>query len=113
MAEVRLTPEAVLPTGLAASYTGSLSTENTYLVRNTGRTVLHVKKSGAGDCEVTIATPATLGGLAVAEQAVTVPATTGDRFIGPFPTHIYNDGNHDLNLTFDEVTGLTIAVLEL
>ncbi len=113
MSDVRLTPERILPIGLGATYTGSLSTSNTYQVRNTGRTFLHFKKSGAGACVVTIETPVTIGGLAVAEQTVSVAASTGDEFIGPFPTNIYNDGSHDVRVTLSEITGLTVAVLEL
>lgn len=113
MSDVRLSPEQILPSGLAATYTGSLDTGNTYLVRNDGRIALHFKKSGAGACNVTIATPGTVGGNAIAERVVEVPATTGDRFIGPLPPHIYNDGSGDLSITVSEVTGLTVAVLRL
>jgi len=113
MAEVSLSVEKLAPTGLAATYTGSLSTDNTYKVRNSGRMFLHFKKSGAGDCVATIQTPKTVGGLAVSEQAVTVPATSGDMMIGPFPPGIYNDTNQDVNFTLDEVTGLTVACVEL
>lgn len=113
MAEVRLTPQKLLATGITPTYTGSLSTENTYQIRNNGSTFVHFKKSGAGDCVVTIQTPKTVGGLAVAEQTVTVPATGGDKMIGPFPPHIYNDGDHDVNITLSEITGLTVAVVEL
>src|SRR4030042_1095268 len=113
MADVTLTVQRLLPTGITPSYTGSLLTTNTYLVRNSGRVVVHIKKSGAADCTVTIATPATVGGLAVAEQTVTVAATTGDKMIGPFPPRIYNDGAGDLRLTFSEITGLTAAAVEM
>lgn len=113
MADVRLTPQDLLPTGITPSYTGSLSTANTYQVRNNGNVLLHFKKSGAGDCTVTVQTPKTVGGLAVAEQTFTVPATTGDKMAGPFPPAIYNDGSHDLKFTLSEITGLTVAVVEV
>lgn len=113
MAEVRLTVEKVVPGGLAATYNSGILVANTYLVRNDGQTILHFKKSAAVDCVVTIQTPITVGGLAVAEQTVTVPATTGDKFIGPFPRNIYNDSSQDLKFTVTDVDGLTVAVLEL
>jgi len=113
MAEVTLTPERVLKDGLAATYTGSLSTSNTYLVRNNGRVVLHFKKGGAGDCTVTVQTPKTVAGLAVAENTFSVPATTGDIFAGPFPQSIFNDSAGDLRFTLSEITGLTVAVLQI
>lgn len=113
MADVDLTIQKIVATGLTPSYTGSLATTNTYKIRNNGRVFVQVKKSGAGDCTVTIATPKTVGGLAVADQTVTVAATTGDKQIGPWPPDIYNDGSGDVNLTFSEITGLTVGAFEL
>lgn len=113
MADVRLSPQTLADTGIIPAYTGSLATTNTYKVRNDGRTFLHVKKSGAGDCNVTIQTPKTVNGLAVAEQIVAVVATTGDKMIGPFPPSVYNDGLGDVNFTLSEITGLTVAVVSL
>jgi len=113
MADVRLSPQTLADTGITPSYTGSLLTTNTYKIRNDGRTFVHFKKSGASDCVVTIQTPKTVGGLAVAEQTVTVVATTGDKMIGPFQPSIYNDGAGDVNITLSEVTGLTVGVVSL
>lgn len=113
MAEVRIEPQKILKSGITPSYTGSLLTANTYLVRNNGRIALHFKKSGAGACDVTIQTPVQMAGLDVAENIVNVPATTGDKLIGPFPTTVFNDGLGDLRFTLSEITGLTVAALEL
>jgi len=113
MADVRLTPQTLVPTGITPSYTGSLSTSNTYQVRNTGRCLLHFKKAAAVDCTVTITTPKTVGGLALAEQTVTVPASTGDKMIGPFPPSIYNNSIGDLEFTLSDIDGLSVAVVEM
>ena len=117
MANNRLTPENVVRTGLAATYLvagagqGQLNVADTYQVNNDEAVGLHFKKSGAGACIVTIVTPGTVDGLAITERTITVPATTGDRFIGLFPAAIYNNSIHDFEFTLDEVTGLTLAVL--
>jgi len=113
MAEVRIATEKLLPSGLTASYTGSLSASNDYLINNDGTVILHFKKSAAVDAVITVETPYTVGGLAVAEQSFTCPATSGDIFAGPFPPNIYNDGDHDLKFSTDDVDGLTVAVLHL
>lgn len=113
MADVRLAVQKVVPASVTPTYTGSLSASNTYQVRNSGKVMLHFKKSGAGDCTVTVTTPATVGGLAVAEQMFTVVASTGDKMAGPFPPSIYNDSLQDLNITLSEITGLTVAVVEM
>lgn len=113
MADVTLTPQQCGIAGITPSYTGSLSAANTYLVRNSGKVFLHFKKTGAGDCTVTLQTPITVEGLAVEEPTVTVPATTGDKMIGPFSPAVFNDQNGDLKFTLSEITGLSVAVVEL
>lgn len=114
MAEVRLTPERIVPTGLIdPTFTGSLLTANTYFIRNSGRVFIYVKNVAAGgDCVVTVATPNTIGGLAISDQAVTI-SDGEEAMIGPFPPHLYNDGDGDITVTFSEITGVTIAVLTL
>ena len=113
MADRRLTVEPMVMGGIAATYNGTLLVADTHLVRNNGKTFLHFKKAGAGDCLVTVQTPPTVAGLAVAELSFTVPATTGDIFAGPFPPSIFNDSIQDLKFTLSEITGLTVAVMKL
>lgn len=113
MATVALAPSVVTEAGLAANYNSGLSTGNTYTFRNNGKTLLHVKNTGAGACTVTINSPATLRGHAVAADTVVVPATTGDLFIGPFPQDVYGDQNHDVSFTLSTATGVTVAVVQI
>src|SRR3990172_1831907 len=112
MADVELAAQQINSSGITPTYTGTLSTASTYKVRNTGRIFLHFKKSGAGACNVTIATPHTVDGNAVADKVVSVPATTGDKMIGPFKPDVYKEqGGTTLSFTLDEITGLSAAVL--
>lgn len=113
MSDVRIEVEKLAASGLTASYTGSLSASNDYLISNDGAVFLHFKKSAAVDAVITVETPNTVGGLAIAEQTFTCPATTGDIFAGPFPPSIYNDGSHDLRFTPSDVDGLTVAVIHI
>lgn len=113
MADRILTPQRPSDAGITVSRTSGLLTADTHIVRNDGKTLLLFIKTGAGACTVTIQTPAKVGGLDVAERTVTVPATTGDVAIGPFPPSIFNDGAGDLRFTLSEVTGLDVAVLQL
>jgi hypothetical protein len=114
VADVRINPQQLDEDGLAPQYTGSLSASDTYLVNNDGRVFLHFKKTGAGDCTVTVETPGSVGGKAIADRTITVPATTGDVMAGPFPPSEFNQpGAHDLEFTLSEVTGLTVAALRL
>lgn len=113
MATVVLAPDIAVEAGVAAIYTGGLSLANTYKVRNNGKTILHFKKSGAGICAVTVASPLLVRGHAVSADVFNVPATTGDVFAGPFAADLYNDVNGDLSFTLSEITGLTVAVIQL
>jgi hypothetical protein len=114
MSEVRKNTEKVVRTGRAATYHADLvASTNNYVVRNPGNVILHFKKSGAGNCNVILVTPKSVDGLAITDRTVTVPATTGDLFIGPFPPDIYNNANGDIDFTVSEVTGLTLAVLQI
>jgi hypothetical protein len=112
MSDIPLTVQSAGPAGVTPTRT-AIATGNTYQVRNSGRVALLFEKTGGGDATITITTPATLGGLAVADPTITVPATTGDITAAKFPPAIYNDGNGDLNFTTDEGTGLTCAVLAI
>lgn len=113
MANITLNPDAMTQAGIAATYNGGLSLANTYFFRNNGKTFLHFKKTGAGICAVTVVTPNTQRGLAIADLAVNVPATVGDVFIGPFDPATFDDVNHDISFTLSEITGLTVAVINL
>lgn len=113
MADVRKVPQQVVRDGLAAVYGAGLTTTDVFTIHNDGRVVLHFKKTGAGICNVTIATPGQVDGQPVADRVVPVPATTGDKLIGPFSEKDYNDSAGDLRVTLSEVTGLSLAVLRI
>lgn len=113
MATVVLNPDVAVEAGAAVTYNAGLSLANTYKVRNNGKTILHFKKTGAGICVVTVAATALVRGHTVANDTVSVPATTGDVFAGPFAPDLYNDVNGDMSFTLSEITGLTVAVVQL
>ena len=112
MANVTLTPQQNTAAGITPTRTGSLSTSNTYLVPNDGRVILQFQKSEAAAATITVQTPKTVGGLAVAELTITVAASSGDVSAGPFPPSIYNAAGI-LKFTSSNVAGLTVAVLKI
>ncbi len=112
MANVTLAVEQADDAGVTPTRT-AIATGNDYLVRNSGRVALLFEKTGSNNAIITVKTPATLGGLAVAERTISVVATTGDVTAAKFAPAIYNDGNGDLSFSTDEGTGLTCAVLEV
>ena len=114
MAQLRKTPEDIVRSGLVATYANDYTVvaSNSYLIRNNGKVILHFKKSASVICNLIIITPNTVDGLAVGDRTVAIPADTGDKFIGPFPPSIYNDGNGDMEITLSDVDGLTGAILQ-
>jgi type VI protein secretion system component VasA len=110
MATVTVQDMTILSSGLTPSYAAGDAAE-TYLIPNNGDMFVHVKKSGAGSCTVTVATPNTVQGLAITDYTATVPATTGDKMIGPFAPADFNNSAGQILVTFSEVTGLTFAAI--
>lgn len=110
MAIVPLTPN-VLNGGAGAAkavaLTGSLSVSDTYTFPAGNNVFLACRKSGAGACTVTAVTPNAVRGVALADPTYTVPATTGDVLIGPFPPDLFADANGNVTVSYSEITGLT------
>ncbi|GGV13594.1 hypothetical protein [Streptomyces spectabilis] len=73
--------------------------------------VLHVRNDDASSKTVTLTTPGTVGGLAIADAAQTIPAG-GDAFIPLKPT--YRDpATGRASITYSAATSVTVAVLQL
>ncbi len=106
-----LTVQQVSRTGLEATYAAATPILLTDEFNNDGRTFFHVK-NGAIDCVITVAVAKTVDGMAVTPRTVTCTANE-ERFIGPFPTDIYNDADGHVNVTYDDVTNVTVAAIRL
>lgn len=113
MAIVILQSDVLSDAGQAPTQNTPLNIANTYKFRNNGRTILHFKKTGLNACTASVNVQAAPRGHTIAAQTINVPATVGDVFIGPFPSDLYDDVNHDVSFTVSEVTGLTVEVLQL
>jgi len=112
MAVITVTVVKAVPGGVAPS-PQTVLTANTYEIRNSGKLILHFLKTGAGVATITIVTPITVGGLAVADQTVSVPATTGDKFVALPARDIYNDGSGNVTISTDDEVGLTVDAVEI
>ncbi len=110
MADIRLAIQDVSREGVAATYSG-VTTTDTYLINNDGRVILHVKNAGTGAETVTLKTGKTYLGLAIEDPTVTVGASS-DKFIGPFETEVFNDGQ-DMKISFSVGTSVTVAALKV
>jgi hypothetical protein len=106
------TPQVISRTGLAEAFTAADNT-NGETCQNDGLLFLHVKNTGGGACTVSVAIPNLVDGQTVPSKTVVVPATTGDRMIGPFPTGQYNDSSGNIGVGYSTGTGVTAAYVHL
>lgn len=110
MARTALAVQDTSRSGLTPAYTAA--NVDGHAVANTGREMLHVKTAGTG-CTVTLVTPGTVDGQAIADRAIVI-GTSAERMIGPFPTGVYNQpGTPDLWVDFSAVTSVTIAAVRV
>jgi hypothetical protein len=80
---------------------------------NTGKELLVIDNvAGIVPCVVSIESSVTVDGQAVADRVVTVP--TGEvMVIGPFNPGIYNDADGLVQISYDQVTDVYVAVLQV
>lgn len=112
MADVTLAPTVAVQGGIASS-TQAMATADNYIIRNNGNVLLHFVKVGANNATITVVTPKTVSGLAVADLTFSVPATTGDVWAGPFSPDTFNDANGDLDVSTSEETGIVMEAIDL
>lgn len=113
MGNVTLTPITAAPESVDGSSPQAMATADNYICRNNGRVLLHFIKEGANAATITIVTPKTLGGLALAEQTFVVQATGGVEFAGPFSPEVYNDPSGDLDISTSEDTDITVQAIQM
>ena len=80
---------------------------------NNGTAYVEVVNGGGSPVTVTVATPQTQAGLAVADLTVAIPAG-GRRKFGSFPPATFNNSaNGRVALTYSGVTSVTVGVFRL
>ena len=103
-----LATQTAVQAGLTPSYSAVSSSDTAVPGDNV---VLIVRNAGGSADTVTIVTPSTFSGLAIADQTVTVPATTGERII-PLPASLYADPTTGLaTIQHSFTTSVTCIVL--
>ena len=107
MARVTLTPSILSVNGVVFSPVAAETDGNAF--PNTGNQLFYIKNGSGGNVVVTIQTPLTVVGLAVAEATRTL-ATTEEYVFGVFPTHVFNQSNGEVWIDYDIVTSVTIQV---
>lgn len=114
-----LTVQTVTSSGVTPTYV-SAAVAGDQVANPDGDTFVHVKNTSTASKVVTVTAQQTsvsnvpgYGTLTKSSVTVTVPATTGDKLIGPFPLLAFNNASGRLAVTYSAVTSLTIAALRL
>lgn len=81
MARQELTVQVLSSAGIVPAW--STPTVDGFLISNDGDTHIHVKNANAGTVTVTIITPSTFDGLAVADRSVTILTGVEKEFVFP------------------------------
>lgn len=110
MARTLITPQAVGSSGDTPTYEAANAAGNSFQLAS-GR-VLHIKNGGAAVCNVTIETPMTVDGLAVADR--TIPVAAGSfLFLALGTQDVYRQSGGVAYIDYDQVTSVTVAVLSI
>jgi len=113
MARISITANTITRTGLILNdYLEGANADGVSFSNNGSNTHIAVKNTSGGTRTITIQTPQTVAGLAVAELSVTV-ANGATTLIGPFPAATFNQAGGVVYVDFDSATNVTIAALKL
>lgn len=113
MAEVTRNPQRTTTAGAEPTVIEGLSSADTQVIPNKqGDVILRVTNGGAEATNVTVVTPGTVGGNAIADKVVAVAAGKTE-LIGPFDPAVYNDGKGNLAVQFSKVTSVKLEVTKV
>ncbi|MEW2415288.1 hypothetical protein AB0953_16455 [Streptomyces sp. NPDC046866] len=103
-----LAQQVVAMTGLTPTYSAAAASTT---VTCGERSFLHVKNTNGSSMTVTITATGRLRGQLAADLVVTVPATTGDKMIGPLPAELFASTADGVSasITYSSTTGVTVA----
>jgi len=108
MARTDLTAQAITRSGVGPTFAAANVDGHSWA--DNGQQFLYVKNASGSPITVTFPIPVLVDGQAVASKTVSVPATTGERIIGPF-TGQYRQSDGDVWVDFSSVTTVTVALL--
>jgi hypothetical protein len=79
---------------------GVIAATSTYVMRNDGKTILHLIKAGAGTTVLTVRAVGTIKGQKAADETWNVVGATGILYVGPFEPTLFNDAYGDMRFDF-------------
>jgi len=86
----------------------TINTANDYYFLNNGACKVYVENTTGVTVTMTIETPNTVAGLAIADKDVTLATGKADLF-GPFAPGAFNDQDRKVHLTFDQAVDVVVV----
>lgn len=111
MPRTLVTPQQVTSAGVTPTFEAANALGNA-VAPAYGRCI-RVKNGSGSAVTVTVPTPGTIDGLAIADRTVTVPATTGDVLIALGRGDAYRQADGTVWLDYSAVTSVTVAVTDV
>lgn len=107
-----LTVQDVARTGLSPSFASAAASGDAFA--NNGNTLFYVKNGDASAKTITIASQYSSPPVGTAQDDIAVSVPAGEeRMIGPLPQSGYNDGDGKAQVTYDDVTSVTVAAISM
>lgn len=105
-----LAQQVIARSGLTPTYSTAAASTT---VTCGDRSFLHVKNTNGSSMTVTITCTAQVDGQQAADLVVTVPATTGDKMIGPITGKLFASAADGVSasVTYSSTTSVTVASL--
>ena len=106
-----LTVQDIAVDGLTPSYVAADVAGDEFA--NSARAFVHVKNGGVSSVNVTIASQfAPSPGVGPADIVISIPAG-GETMAGPLNNRVFNNADGNVELTYSDVTNVTVAALSL
>jgi len=106
-----LTVQQPTTAGITPSYASAAEAGDEFA--NDGLTLLQVKGTGTQKVVTITAQRTSEKGATLSDITVTIPATTGDKMIGPFDPSIFNDSAGKVQVTYSDEADLTVAAFKI
>lgn len=106
-----LSAQTPVITGTTPSYVAASASDT--LKHTTDNSFLIVRNAGGSPDTVVVVIPGSKYGQATPDVSVTVPATTGERWIGPFKSDMVDPTSKVITVTHSFTTSVTVALVTL
>lgn len=107
-----LTPQVQSRAGLAPVYSAVTASDTIAQAPGVVQ-FLHVKNTGASSTVTLVDGGKTPAGSSASNPTVVVPATTGDRMIGPLPNILADQATGLLTVQYSSTAGVTAALVQV